>query len=57
MTLILGVVTFGIAICAYVVHQVRNAPFAIEVNGRLFITEDSAAPAPVASANLVPATA
>ncbi len=65
MTLLLGVVAFGFATCAYVLHEVRKAPFGIEVGGRFFISEnrapsttfDSAAAAPVAAANLVPTQA
>jgi len=42
MTLLLGVVAFGFAICAYVLHEVRKAPFGIEVGGRFFISENRA---------------
>jgi len=65
MTLLLGVVAFGFATCAYVLHEVRKAPFGIEVGGRFFISENpapstayvSAAEAPIEAADLVPTQA
>lgn len=48
--MLLGIVAFGCASCAFILHEIRKAPLGMEVGGRFFICEKNAPGATYASA-------